>query len=272
MFYIKNIAKKKLIIFLLATVITIYSCSNSNNQLIDKVSTIDSLSIIDSIQKLESAIGIAENNPKKTIALEIDSSKLIKAFDNIYFGLPENVRDYLLDDYSINYNTFKLSRLNFDKQFGLYSFDLNSSQKISVNELNDFKNGIAKIISTKYGNPQKISLIDKSPTMKQITNKLNNENTDESEAKIPFDDNQKVYILKWSKNSISISLAYEIGYKPKFHKTKAYGRNGLETIDIDKIESYEKCLTPFLHFEYKPYKQNIIKEENNKLNEEANKF
>jgi hypothetical protein len=248
------------------------SCLNNSN--VDDTSKSDSTKALHQVNVVEKkSIDTGEVSTLRSNNIKIDSNKLIKGFDNIYFGVPENASSDFFNQYSIGYNIFELKDLSYDKEYGLYGFYLKSTQEFVMKDFNGFKNDISKIINVKYGSPQKINII-KSNSIGELAIKIENENKIESEPKIPLDCYQSIRILKWTRNSIDIYLAYEIDYKPKFYKTKGISanRDGFETMDTDKVESYEKYLKPFLYFEYKPYKKNLIKYEINEAKKEVDKF
>jgi|JI7StandDraft_1071085.scaffolds.fasta_scaffold26531_4 hypothetical protein len=213
----------------------------------------------------------------KTIESKIfvDSSKLIKGFDDIYFGTPEGAlssKDY----YSIDGNGFILTSSWYDTNHGLFEFTLTSTDEQKQFNLKEYEENICKIINSKYGRPIQRNDRKKDLTIDILRSKTEEENKEDYEAKRPKDWGDTIYKYSWPYNRIKIDFGYVISYKPAFYKTKAIGASkyGLEElkIDTDKIRNYNKIYTYVLIFKYPPYYIEQIKIEKERLKKESNKF
>ena len=129
--------KRQFSIFLVLLLQMTLSCQNNTNQKPILSRPIDYIPKADSIR-------IDSNKTRR-----LDSSKLIKAFDNISFGLPEQKPIYNESGYAINEVPFEISNKEYYGDFGLYYFQLTASQANDFDHLSETLQKVIKIINIK---------------------------------------------------------------------------------------------------------------------------
>ncbi len=186
-----------------------------------------------------------ESIPKSIPVLEyyikhLDSSKIIKAFDNISFGLPEKMPIYKENGYSINGINFEFRNPAYYNNFGLYAFSLNGSRITDYKDLQIVLNDIISLISTKYGLPKKINIVINDELGDLFRGGNGNS-----------EDGDRYYKYEWIKNNIDITLGYEIGFRYVYFKESEVGATGgLTEVDTKKVDKIVKTFYPIVLFEY----------------------
>ncbi len=191
-------------------------------------------------------------------SIKIDSSKLIKGFDDIFFGTKseQTIYNYFNKVYTINNIKF-----NFDSdayyssiKYGLYKFSLTSQKVYDFKLMPNLIHEIKDIIEESYPTGKKIKEINESP-YGLMERRLKAMNT--NVKKIPVDYLSREFIFQFIKNDICIKLGYEIGYRPEnqnpidfsyetnFHKS-------IDLIDLNSNSNYTKYFAPVISFTYLP--------------------
>lgn len=260
-------------ILLIAFAYLIYSCNSSTEQQkIQESSKVDSTHIFDTISSLSKD---TLSKKEVTTLIKIDSSKLVKGFDDIYFGIPSGQlknKEY----YSIGECGLELTSSNYDNTFGLFEFELTSTREFKESDVENFKNCVFSIINLKYGTPKKTERVVKIDDAEKLFREISEENNNEDEAKSPKDWGDIIYKYTWSKSSVNIHLRYKILYKPVFYKVKAIDltREGAEyqNVDSKKIKTFIKYYKPLLKFEYPPFNVEEKNYEKKKIKKDVDKL
>jgi hypothetical protein len=169
--------------------------NNSNNEL-NKPKTTDTTFTI----KFKNDNNISE-----------DSTKLIKAFDNIYLGTTNQKKiaeEYRMHPYSINGIHFFFYKPLYSEEFGLYGFTLERQERNDFRYMPEEINGIKKLIEMSYPKGQKIHKTYKDQILEVYSES-------ERPIKYPDDFGTELIIYKFIKNEVLIELGYVIAYSPK---------------------------------------------------------
>ena len=228
--------------------LAIFSCkSNSNSQ--------NELSKSNGIPKKDTPKSIQEellSNP-----ITIDSSNLIKAFDNVYFGIKseQSIYKYFNKEYSLSNIELDFDPDNyyFSQEFGLYKFNLIGRKVYNYNLMPEIIHDIKEIIEDSYPSGKKIKEVNESPygiaerRLQAINPKT---------KKIPADYLSTFFIYQFIKNDKCIKIGYKIGYRPdNFYPIDySYQNNfkSLDLIDLDSETNYTKFFVPLISFTYLP--------------------
>ena len=206
------------------------SCNGANDNNIRSTSA-EYKSNLDSLKKAERI-----NDLEK-----IDSSKFIKAFDDIYFGTPPQHSNYDQKQYSINGIEFEFRDSKYSEDFGLYKFMLDRVAKNNFNYMTQEINDIKKIIEISYPEGQKIQEVYKNGLQANVR-KYELHYKPEL-IKLSDDLSDEVYIYKFIKKEISIKLGYEIDYDAEYDQNFDNAR-----IDSLKLIGYAKMFTTKIIF------------------------
>jgi len=169
------------------------------------------------------------------INVTIDSTKLVKAFDNIYFGT-KSIEEYRHTWYSINGNQFSFGSWDSTEEFGLYHFIFITNQE-SFDELPEKINGIKKTIELSYPEGQKIRELYKA-NLKGTgdwQHLLDATANHSNRIKLPDDDCDEIYIYKFIKKRILIKLGYIIGYNYKYRTDNDAHADSSRIIGFEKM-------------------------------------
>lgn len=224
---------------------------------------------------------------KSENSLAIDSSKLVRAFDNIYFGIPKSNSFYTSEEvHEINYKGFTMQDPTFDSDYGLYEFKLKGTKYDDFDNFQLEANSIAEIVSSKYGSKNQIREIDYDE--KDMRDALNSLGKDYGEIrkrngdkfkmpKFPLDNNYIIYINKWKKDDIEIKFGYLVNYDmiQKKDGTPVVSPSGMEYY-IDENPTFEKFYYPIFKFSHVSISKDVTEQRRNrqkeKIKEESSKF
>jgi hypothetical protein len=169
-------------------------------------------------KELQNKIQFDSSNEKKINTQKndtiIDKSKLVKAFDDIYFGENSYMFKSHTKYYSIANMAFEVN-LNFpnyeiDKKYGLYRFLLKSGGRSDYKYCLDEINLIKSVISKKYSQSIKITSPlppKKYSSLQELERKITN-----PKRYPPPDDGYTNFIYKWEKNDVTIEVGIRTEY------------------------------------------------------------
>lgn len=181
-----------------------------------------------------------------------DSTKLVKAFDDIYFG-SVNLKSYQDKQYSINSSVFYFCESYRKEKFGLYEFNLEEFRAYSdLENLSSLLNDLENTISVKYGNSKNVSIVQEDEILK-VTKQLMGK-----EFKLPPDDEKnRIFLKDWQSSNILIQLGYIIHYDPDYDAAVSKG-----SAESHNISEFKKQFSSIIHFEYLPISKKLKEEEN----------
>jgi hypothetical protein len=232
---------KKIILFILIYVICLNSCGPSINENNIKLSQSDAENAEPPQEPLINTIGITKSNS----ITRIDSSKFVRAFDDIYFG---NKSQKFKSIYYLNNVSYSICESSYSIEHELCSFKLLSQYAYLQSSYPSIRDELISVISLKYSSGKKYyekidGVIDRT-----FARNMSNDNG----ASQPKDWYDIIYIHKWEKNGIVIKLGYKIDYDTKLDN-KALFR-------------------PILSFLYLPYSKQSKQILDSIQKGEANKF
>lgn len=199
-----------------------------------------------------------------------DSSNLVRVFENIYFGSKEKIE--FGRNCSLAYLSFKYQYGGMYRDYGLYSFGLESEPicdyTTCLKTIDDIKN----IITFKYQNPKKLKLV-KEPNGYSELDKLFNKN--KTENLLPPGDNFTNKFYEWKKNNITVDLSSTTFYR-ETGNTKATVFCPTSSIYqkyyiINIAFKYDKIIN-LIESNYKKELQGKVKFYRSGLNKDAAKF
>jgi hypothetical protein len=185
-----------------------------------------------------------------------DSTNLVKAYENIYFG---SKRPIELGRKSIIANMpFEYKGGAMYKDYGLYNFGLESEPICDYNSCLQIIDDIKKMITIKYENPRRFK-VQKEPTEHSEFDKLFL--GDKIDEALPPGDNFNNKLFEWKKNDITIELATTTFYRKN---------DGTEpSIYCPTSEEYQKFYLISIDFKYDKISR-LIEEQNKKELQEIN--
>lgn len=183
------------------------SCNNSKSKSIEQINLTDS------------PVKIPKELPQEIVEQPvIDSSNLIRAFADIYFGIsqrivdkPDGGRDDILagNRYSIGGYDFLVGTTEYSDQRGLYKFNLIGERKfLSYNELFKAIEEVHDLTLISYKSFKTISII--------INPKLNALSFWKD---LPSDAGENHFIREYSKEDLVLRLGYFISYRSDYGNT-----------------------------------------------------
>ena len=208
-----------------------------------------------------------EELKKKSI---VDSSRLIKIFENVYFGSKDTIE--FGRKCTIAYLPFEYKYSGMYKDYGLYSFGLESEHICDYNTCLDIMEDIKNIISLKYNTPIKLKL-KKEPTEYSEADKLFYKN--KMENLMPPGDNFTNKFYEWKKNNITVELSTTTFYREKDEtKAKLYCPTSAkyQKYYIIKIGFKNDTVINIIENNYKMEQQEKEKYYKEGLNNDAKKF
>ncbi len=189
--------------------------------------------------------------------ITIDSSNLIKAFDNVYFGIKseQSIYKYFNEEYSLSNIELDFDPDNYysSQEFGLYKFNLTGRKVYNFNLMPEIINDIKKIIEDSYPRGKKIKEVNESPygMMERRLQAIKPKT-----KKIPADYLSTFFIYQFIKNDIRINIGYKIGYRPENSNPIDFSYqnsiNSIVLIDLNSITNYTKFFVPLISFTYLP--------------------
>jgi hypothetical protein len=233
---------------LFAICFSIYSCNspvqkdNSKNLL-----TNDSVSNTVFVDKYIIKFLLKDSVIKK-INKPIDSSNLIKAFNNIYFGEMEDNSEPLQQ---IGHYDYQVVDKNFDEKFGLYQFGLKSTEWA---DLDNAFNEIDKIVSGLY---EKQFIINEDGTTRPNLNldrdyAMVSKESGKIYPEIPEDWGNILFIKQYETTSKILKVGYEIDYSEVYARKKVSDGDGHDRVIEDKenvvsLTKYYRIYLRFIH-------------------------
>ncbi len=184
----------------------------------------------------------------------IDSSKLIKAFDDIYFGTKskQTISSYLNKTYSISNTVFDFDNENYysSEEFGLYKFRLTGQMDYVFKLIPEVIEDIENIIESSYPKGKKIKEINESP-YGMITRGF--QTKESGTKKIPEDYLTEEFIYQYTKHGIGIKVGYQINFRPENYNPLDYSQgkntsNTITRIDSNSKTNYIKFFKPIVSF------------------------
>lgn len=182
------------------------------------------------------------NNVPETIVRDkvilIDSSRLRRGFDNIYFGVPELQNEYKETNYTINDEPFSFYGYYMD-EVGLFSFTLTGTYSREFESLSLLIQQTKSIIEKSYPKGE-IIYEEVQSMLGQISSEASHRVDSEYHilnAPHPRDASKEVYLYKFLKNNISVKLGYIIKYEKIYSENferDRYGNSYKPIIDYKK--------------------------------------
>lgn len=199
-------------------------------------------------QKFTLDTTVRENILNDTNAYKkFDSSKFVRAFEDIYFG---DQRIGSKQTYYINDMPYRTLNSSFEDG-GLAEFTLIANYPLNEQLFNDYKLNAIKIISKKFASPKYINEIKDGMVDRMFAE---NANKSAKNTIIPKDKYNIIYNYQWIKQDVSIKLGFQIDY------------------NNDASIFNEKVYSPVINFKYLPAAQKKVKKEEQLLIKEADKF
>ena len=187
----------------------------------------------------------------KEINKPIDSTKLIRAFNDIYFG----VMDYNFSRQQIGNYNYKTVDENFDKEFGMYQFGLTSDENLSSSQRDDALAEIDQLVTGQYKKQFIINEVGEDrPSDLAIAAQINKENGTVS-PEIPSDWGRVIFIKQYETSSKILKVGYQPDYTQIYGTKKVtyLGANSSydkEIEDKNKVLSFSKGYNIYLQFTY----------------------
>lgn len=268
--------KKTELIFIILLLSFFTSCSNNNSkvsELTEKDSSYQIKNFIDT-----NLIDSARVNFDTTLTninsphQKTDSSKFIKAFDDIYFGTKASIKTGN-PQYSVENIPFKILTSSYEDDFGLYTFILVSDVSYDPSEIDKSMIVIKHIIDIKYLSSR--NMYEEFET-DPIANLLLKEGKKQNENLGLVDNSDQGLIVNkliWSKNNIIIKYGQMLDFEPIYGYETGIspitGKN--ELAKTEKIINWKKQIRHTLTFIYKPIMIELENKEKSRVDLEKKK-